>query len=124
MTAPAADRPSFDASGTASAKTPIGASSRIPATSRCIASATPCVTRNTASRRSAVTPASATPNRTANTMIGSIAPSAAALMTFGATRSTNHCPIAAPGGAIGAAAGAIAAVDWLTTGPRKASAAV
>ena len=66
----------------------------MPDTSRCIASAMPCVTRSTASRRSAATPASATPNSTAKTMTGSIAPSAAALITLGDTRSMNHCAIA------------------------------
>ena len=117
ITAPAAASPSFEASGTASANTPKGASSRMPATSRCIASAMPCVTRSTASRRSAATPASATPNSTAKTMTGSIVPSAAALMTFGDTRSTNHCAIA------GDEDGAPAAAGGIVAGPRSAIAA-
>ena len=89
----------------------------MPPTSRCIASAMPCVTRSTASRRSAATPASATPNSTANTMTGSIAPSAAALTTFGDTRSTNHCADRRRAGA------RVARASIGAAGPRSASAA-
>src|SRR4051794_2899232 len=124
MTAPAAPSPSFDASGTASAKTPNGASSRIPDTSRCIASATPCVSRSTASRRSACTPASATPNSTENTISGSIAPSAADLITLGDTRSTNHCAIPGVPAGVTAAGAADGPSARLGAGPRSASAAL
>jgi hypothetical protein len=82
-----------------------------------MASATPCVTRSTASRRSGVTRASASPNSTANRITGSIAPSAAAFTTFCATRSMNHCASA------GVPGGGTAPVEVAGVGPRSTVAA-
>src|SRR4051812_7622434 len=88
--APIATAPSRATRGSESANTPNGARTRIHRTRRSIASPTPRKNRTTGSRWSTSIERSARPNRTANTIRGSIAPSAAARMGLAGTRSVNH----------------------------------
>ena len=80
------------ASGTANAKTPIGASASTQRTSTSIASASPSKNVTIGRRRSIARRSRATPNNSEKTINGSIAPSAAARMGFAGTRSVTHCP--------------------------------
>ena len=89
--APIATIPSRATSGSVSANTPNGASTRIQRTRRSIASATPRKKRTTGSRCSGATYKSESPNAKAKTMRGSIAPSAALRTGLEGTRSVIHC---------------------------------
>src|SRR5262245_24441759 len=89
-TALATPAPMRIASVTASANTPIGASARIQPTTTNIASATPRKNSAPVVRKSEFVRDRPAANNTANTIIGSIAPSAAALIGFAGTRLTSQ----------------------------------
>lgn len=84
--APAALTPSRVASGTASAKTPIGAVRSTHCTRVSDASRIASKTRTTVARASPLRPAMARPKKSEKTMSGSIAPSAAARIGLFGTR--------------------------------------